>query len=249
MTKNEALEKAQVTVDNDKRRTILEKRLARLENLIKNESADDPNVILLEAVADGVVSWEVLCRELMANVADDALWTTCSNLGLIEDDMMEASKESDKPVKNEDAGNDVYDAASQWARDYIDQLDEDDYWVQQAGSVREALQIIADEAADPIVDSCCDDLESEYAFELSDSDRDVVASALAAAAEEAMQYMGDDEDWDDGEDWDEDMEDEEFESRKRVSRKQAKNEAAKKPVKKESMKRPAKRSLVSRFHK
>ena len=249
MTKNEALEKAQVTVDNDKRRTILERRLTRLENLIKNESADDPNVILLEAVADGVVSWEVLCRELMANVADDALWTTCSNLGLIEDDdMMEASKESDKPVKNEDAGNNVYDAAYQWAQDYLDDI-EDDYWTQEAGGVRKALQIIADQAADPIVDSCCDDLESEYAFELSDSDRDVVASALAAAAEEAMQYMGDDEDWDEDDDWDEDMEDEEFESRKRVSRKHAKNEAAKKPVKKESMKRPAKRSLVSRFHK
>ena len=249
MTKNEALEKAQVTVDNDKRRIILEKRLARLENLIKNESADDPNVILLEAVADGVVSWEVLCRELMANVADDALWTTCSNLGLIEDDdMMEASKESDKPVKNEDAGNDIYDAAYQWMKGYAEELDEGDYWVQRAGSVRDMLQIVADKAADPVVDNCC----MELGVDETSDDRDVVEDALSAAAEEAMQYMGDDEDMDDedwDEDWDEDTEDEEFESHKRVSRKPAKNEAAKKPMKKESVKRPAKRSLVSRFHK
>ena len=109
-----------------------------------------------------------------------------------------------KSVKNEDAGGSVYDAAYQWAQDYLDDI-EDDYWTQEAGGVREALQIIADQAADPIVDSCCDDLESDYNFELSDSDRDVVASALAAAAEEAMQYMRDEDD-------------EEFESCKRTNK-------------------------------
>lgn len=116
-----------------------------------------------------------------------------------------------KSVKNESSRNDVFRAAAQWAKDYFDELDEDDPWVQRAGSVCDFLQIIADEDADPVVDSCCDDLEYEYGFELSDSDRDVVASALAAAAAEVMPYMCDDED------------DEEFEScnraRKRASRK------------------------------
>lgn len=244
MTKNEAMDKAKQIIDNDKRKTILEKRLTRLENLIKNESTDDPAVILLDAVSDGYISMEALCRELIAQMSVDELWSVCDALDLVE----ESKKESDKPVKNEDAGGSVYDAAYQWAQDYLDDI-EDDYWTQEAGGVRKALQIIADEAADPIIDSCCDDLESEYDFELSDSDRDVVASALAAAAEEAMQYMGDDEDWDEDDDLDEDMEDEDFESRKHVSRKPAKNEATKKPVKKESMKRPAKRSLVSRYKK
>ena len=138
----------------------------------------------------------------------------------------------EKMIKNESAEDDIFNAATQWAKDYIDQLDEDDYWVQEAGSIYDTLQMIADEAADPVVDSCCDDLESEYAFELSDSDRDVVVSALAAAAEEAMQYI-----------------DEEFESIKRVSKKSVKSEASKKPVKKESVKRNARRSLVSIFRK
>jgi hypothetical protein len=41
MTKNEAMKKAKQIIDNNKRRTILENRLTRLENLIKNEDADD----------------------------------------------------------------------------------------------------------------------------------------------------------------------------------------------------------------
>lgn len=138
----------------------------------------------------------------------------------------------EKMIKNESAEDDIFDAATQWAEDYIDQLDEDDYWVQQIGSVYDMLQMIVDEAADPVVDSCCDDLDGEYNFELSDSDRNIVASALAAAAEEAMKYIS-----------------EEFESIKRVLRRPSKNEASKKPVKKESAKRNARRSLVSIFRK
>lgn len=98
-----------------------------------------------------------------------------------------------KSAKNESARDDVFRAATQWAKDYFDELDEDDPWVQRAGSVCDFLQVIADEDADPVVDSCCDDLEYEYDFELSDSDRDIVASALAAAAADAMTYMCDDE--------------------------------------------------------
>lgn len=98
-------------------------------------------------------------------------------------------------VKNESTRDDVFRAATQWAKDYLDELDEDDPWVQRAGSLCDFLQVIADEGADPIVDSCCDDLEYEYDFELSDSDRDIVASALASAAAEAMSYMCDDEEF------------------------------------------------------
>ena len=41
MTKNEAMKKAKQIIDNHKRKTILEKRLTRLENLIKNEDMYD----------------------------------------------------------------------------------------------------------------------------------------------------------------------------------------------------------------
>lgn len=177
MTKSETMKKTKQIIDNHKRNTILEKRLTRLENLMKYE------------------------------------------------------QDAKRPVKNESTEDEVFNAAAQWARDYIDQLDEDDYWVHRAGSLRKVLELMADESADPIVDMCCVDIEHEYEFTLSDNDRDIVASAIASEAADAMRYTIDD-------DWDEDEED--FESCRRKSRK---------PIKHESTKKLAKRSFISRFRK
>lgn len=44
MTKNEAMKKAKQIIDNHKRKTILEKRLTRLENLIKSEDMGDEDI-------------------------------------------------------------------------------------------------------------------------------------------------------------------------------------------------------------
>jgi hypothetical protein len=98
MTKNEAIEKANQIIDNDKRKTILEKRITRLENLVKNESTDDPSDILLGAMNDGYISAEALCRELIAQMSVDELWSVCDDLDLVE----ESNKASDKHMKNED---------------------------------------------------------------------------------------------------------------------------------------------------
>lgn len=131
MKKNEAMKKAKQIIDNDKRKTILEKRLTRLENLIKNESTDDPAVILLDAVSDGLISMEALCRELIAQMSVGELWSVCDAFDLVE----ESEKESDKPAKNEDMDGDeynLYDICREildyyGTSDWVDESDTDEY--------------------------------------------------------------------------------------------------------------------------
>lgn len=66
MTKNEALKKVNTVINNNKRSIILEKRLARLENLIKNEDAYDD--VDYEDMADedseDYNSYDI-CREIL----------------------------------------------------------------------------------------------------------------------------------------------------------------------------------------
>lgn len=66
MTKNEAMKKAKQIIDNYKRKTILEKRLTRLENLIKNEDVYDD--VDYEDMGDedieGRNSYDI-CREIL----------------------------------------------------------------------------------------------------------------------------------------------------------------------------------------
>lgn len=101
MAKNEALEKTKKIIDNDKRKIILEKRICRLENMIKNESVGDPASLLLYSVDDGYVSWETLCRELIAIASDDDLLAACRNLYLLEDDFESCKCKNHRPAKNE----------------------------------------------------------------------------------------------------------------------------------------------------
>lgn len=223
MTKNEAMEKAKQIIDNDKRKTILEKRLTRLENLIKNESADDPAVILLDAASDGYISMEALCRELIAQMSVDELWSVCDALDLVE----ESKKESDKPAKNEG----------------MDDEDEDDGEYNSYDICREILDYYG--ASDWIGESDIDEYLDDNYPDMSSDDRWFVHDRMDKFANvdpyrSVQDDDEDDEDWDeeDDEDWDGDEED--FESKKRQ---------AKKPVTNESAKKPAKRSLVSRYKK
>ena len=67
MTKSEALKKVNTIINNNKRSVILEKRLARLENLIKNEDAyDDVDYedMADEDSEDGYNSYDI-CREIL----------------------------------------------------------------------------------------------------------------------------------------------------------------------------------------
>lgn len=61
MTKNEAMKKAKQIIDSNKRKTILEKRITRLENLIKNEDAYDVDY---EDIRNGYNSYDI-CREIL----------------------------------------------------------------------------------------------------------------------------------------------------------------------------------------
>lgn len=62
MTKNEAMKKAKQIIDSSKRKTILEKRITRLENLIKNEDVYDD--VDYEDIEDDYNSYDI-CREIL----------------------------------------------------------------------------------------------------------------------------------------------------------------------------------------
>ena len=244
MTKNEALEKAKEVIDNDKRAVIIENRIARLEKMM-TEDADDPAVILMDAVDDGYITWETLGRELIAQMSVDELWSVCDALDLVE----ESKKASDKPVKNEDIDDDDMDVdpsnmtpseRNAWAKRKVQQMkanrkaepqldDEDGY------NSYDICQEILDNygATDWIGESDIDEYLDNYYSDMSDEDRWFVHDRMEKFVNvDPYRSVQDDED-----DWDED--DEDFESKKRPARR-AKNE---------STKQPAKRSLVSRYKK
>lgn len=207
MTKNEALEKAKEVIDNDKRAVIIENRIARLEKMM-TEDADDPAVILLDAVDDGYITWETLGRELIAQMSVDELWSVCDALDLVE----ESKKESDKSVKNEDMEDD----------------DEDSEGYNSYDICREILDNYG--ATDWIGESDIDEYLDTYYSDMSDEDRWFVHDRMEKFADvDPYRSVQDDDDEDDeDEDWGED--DEDFESKKRQARR-AKNESTKRPAK------------------
>lgn len=204
MTKNEALEKAKEVIDNDKRAVIIENRIARLEKMM-TEDADDPAVILTDAVDDGYITWETLGRELIAQMSVDELWSVCDALDLVE----ESKKASDKPVKNEDMGD--------------DEDSEDGY--NSYDICREILDNYG--ATDWIGESDIDEYLDNYYSDMSDEDRWFVHDRMEKFAN-VDPYRSIQDDDEDDEDWDED--DEDFESKKRPARR-AKNESIKRPAK------------------
>lgn len=247
MTKNEALEKAKEVIDNDKRAVIIENRIARLEKMM-TEDADDPAVILMDAVDDGYITWETLGRELIAQMSVDELWSVCDALDLVE----ESKKASDKPVKNEDIDDDDMDVDNMtpsernaWAKRKVQQMkakqqqlddDADDEDSEGDYNSYDICREILDNygATDWIGESDIDEYLDNYYSDMSDEDRWFVHDRMEKFANvDPYRSVQDDDD----EDWDED--DEDFESKKRPARR-AKNE---------STKRPAKRSLVSRYKK
>lgn len=204
MTKNEALEKAKEVIDNDKRAVIIENRIARLEKMM-TEDADDPAVILMDAVDDGYITWETLGRELIAQMSVDELWSVCDALDLVE----ESKKASDKSVKNEDMKD--------------DEDSEDGY--NSYDICREILDNYG--ATDWIGESDIDEYLDNYYSDMSDEDRWFVHDRMEKFAN-VDPYRSIQDDDEDDEDWDED--DEDFESKKRPARR-AKNESTKRPAK------------------
>lgn len=74
----------------------------------------------------------------------------------------------------------IIKATNEWFEDNYssDSYDEDDYYISMAGTYKKFLRELKNKCADPIVDSCCMDIDVD---ECSD-DRDIVESALAKCA-------------------------------------------------------------------
>lgn len=93
MTKNEAMEKNQKVLDNDKRKTILEKRLNRLEKLMKNESYD-PKLALYDAIDNGLIGWYTVGNECLQQMSNDQVEDVIRALDL--DDMFDELNEDEE---------------------------------------------------------------------------------------------------------------------------------------------------------
>lgn len=81
MNKQRFIEKRNEIIRKNKNQKLLENRIARLERAM-NESRDpgDPGELLLELAEEGVLSWETLARELVAEASTDDLKRTCELL-------------------------------------------------------------------------------------------------------------------------------------------------------------------------
>lgn len=136
---------------------------------------------------------------------------------LIERRLARLEKAVNEGMRCESLDDDIDEMAHDW---FISQeWDEDDYWVKVAGGKFEFIQNIADKAADPVVDACCDAI----GVDTDSPERDIVENSLANAADTALvdpgywdddDYYEDDDDLDD-EDEDDDDEDDMYESRRR----------------------------------
>ena len=84
MNKRRFIEKRNEIIRKSKNKKLLENRIARLERAM-NESRD-PGELLLELAEEGMLSWETLARELVAEASTDDLKRTCALLDVCDFD-------------------------------------------------------------------------------------------------------------------------------------------------------------------
>ena len=84
MNKRRFIEKYNEIIRKSKNKKLLENRIARLERAM-NESRD-PGELLLELAEEGVLSWQTLARELVAEASTDDLNRTCALLDVCDFD-------------------------------------------------------------------------------------------------------------------------------------------------------------------
>lgn len=85
MNKRHFIEKQNEIIRKSNKQKVLENRIARLERRTMNESRD-PGDFLLELAEEGVLSWETLARELVAEASTDDLKRTCTLLDVCDYD-------------------------------------------------------------------------------------------------------------------------------------------------------------------
>lgn len=84
MNKRRFIEKQNEIIRKSNKKNVLENRIARLERAM-NESRD-PGDLLLELAEEGVLSWETLARELVAEASTDDLKRACTLLDVCDFD-------------------------------------------------------------------------------------------------------------------------------------------------------------------
>ena len=84
MNKQRFIEKRNEIIRKSKNQKLLENRIVRLERAM-NESRD-PGELLLELAEEGVLLWETLARELVAEASTDDLKRTCELLDVCDFD-------------------------------------------------------------------------------------------------------------------------------------------------------------------
>lgn len=84
MNKQRFIEKRNEIIRKSKNQKLLENRIVRLERAM-NESRD-PGELLLELAEEGMLSWETLARELVAEASADDLKRTCELLDVCDFD-------------------------------------------------------------------------------------------------------------------------------------------------------------------
>ena len=93
MNKRHFTEKQNEIERKSNKKKVLENRIARLERSM-NESRD-PGDLLLELAEEGVLSWETLARELVAEASTDDLKRTCTLLEVCDYDTDEDDDDDD----------------------------------------------------------------------------------------------------------------------------------------------------------
>ena len=78
MNKRRFIEKRNEIFRKSKNQKLLENRIARLERAMN--ASRHPGKLLLELAEEGVLSWETLARELVAEASTDDLKRTCELL-------------------------------------------------------------------------------------------------------------------------------------------------------------------------
>lgn len=84
MNKQRFIEKRNEIIRKSKNQKLLENRIVRLERAM-NESRD-PGELLLELAEEGMLSWETLARELVAETSADDLKRICELLDVCDFD-------------------------------------------------------------------------------------------------------------------------------------------------------------------
>lgn len=83
--------------------------------------------------------------------------------------------------------SEIVEMVKDWFNDNlaVEEIDEDDYWVEIAGGLKEFYRELKRRGADPVVDDCC----MHIGVDETSDDRDIVEKTLAKCAAAEMKFV------------------------------------------------------------